>query len=64
MILQRVCSIFCIACFILHSYLNLYENFADVKTADYTRDNSLSEMKFPLSIQVYVDPGFLDVLLL
>ena len=64
MILQRVCVLFCSACFIIHSILNLQKNFANVKTVDYTWDNKLSEMKFPLSIQVYVDPGFLAVLLL
>ena len=63
MILQRLCVLFCSACFIIHSILNLYKNFANVKTVDYTWDNKLSEMKFPLSIQVYVDPGFLDVVL-
>ena len=59
--LQKVCLIFCSACFIVHSYLNLYKNFANVKTADYTRNNELSEMKFPLSIQVFVDPGSLSI---
>ena len=63
MILQKVCFIFCSACFILHSYLNLDKNFANVKTADYTQNIQLSEMKFPLSIQVFVDPGPLSVFL-
>ena len=57
MILQRVCVLFCSACFIVHSIVNIYKNFADVKTVDYTHNVELSNMKFPLSIQVFVDPG-------
>ena len=57
MILQRLCVLFCCACFIIHSILNLYKNFADVKTVDYTHNVELSKIKFPLSLQVFVDPG-------
>ena len=42
-------------CFILHSFLNLYNNFINSKTVDITSSVNLSSISFPLQIQFAIE---------
>ena len=54
---QKIVGILCFVCFILHSAYLIYTNKSNAKSVDNSRNKDLSQIPFPLKIQVNVDPG-------